>query len=81
MSSRAPHRLTRAIVDYVEQRTCVDRSLIFASGFSNGGFESYRYFFFFKNSWAMRNAQPVDELTPEPALWPSGRPVALQVGL
>ena len=37
-----PHRLTRAMVDYVEQRTCVDRSLIFASGFSNGGFMSYR---------------------------------------
>ena len=30
------------MVDYVEQRTCVDRSLIFASGFSNGGFMSYR---------------------------------------
>ena len=34
--------LTRAIVEFVQERTCVDPDLVFASGFSNGGFMSYR---------------------------------------
>jgi predicted esterase len=34
--------LVRAIVDYVEHMVCIDRSRIFATGYSNGGYLSYR---------------------------------------
>ena len=34
--------LTRAIVEMLKELVCVDPALIFASGFSNGGFMSYR---------------------------------------
>ena len=37
-----PARLTRAIVAYVEALVCVDRDRIFAAGYSNGGYFSFR---------------------------------------
>ena len=35
-------RFTRAMVEFLQARVCVDPELVFTNGFSNGGFMSYR---------------------------------------